>query len=329
MKTICYYHDDADGILSAALVNHFVDGEKVFVKSSYGMNIDFDIIGVCDTIYIVDFSFEPHLMDTLCVMSEKVIWIDHHASAIKAWDDYVSSMRVKYPKFPDMDGIREIGKSGCQLTEQYFYNSPNRNVTNHRINKPWKEGHNCSELVETIGTYDVWNKNNEDIPFDRAHKCMLGFIGRGLTPESEFLKECFSVEHPWSMVNELVDEGEIIKQYLDKFQNKKISKNAFETRVFGHSTIAVNTPLKGAAPLLEKFYEKNFDMMCVYFFNGKMWEYSFYTEKEDVNCAVVARSMAKDDTGIGGGHKKAAGCVLKRNLFDNTMKTASDIAIYD
>ena len=28
MKTICYHHDDADGILSAALVNYYVKGEK-------------------------------------------------------------------------------------------------------------------------------------------------------------------------------------------------------------------------------------------------------------------------------------------------------------
>lgn len=32
MKTIYYYHNDADGVLSAALVNHFVGGEADSLK---------------------------------------------------------------------------------------------------------------------------------------------------------------------------------------------------------------------------------------------------------------------------------------------------------
>ena len=34
MKTICYHPDDADGILSAAIVNYYVKGEKTFISSS-------------------------------------------------------------------------------------------------------------------------------------------------------------------------------------------------------------------------------------------------------------------------------------------------------
>lgn len=325
MKTICYYHDDADGILSAALVNYYVKGEKKFISSSYGMEINWEDIGLDDTVYIVDFSFSPHDMDKLCLVAENVIWIDHHVSAINDWETHLKSMREKFPGYKDIDGLRKVGVAGCQLTEQFFYNLPNKNSINNRINKPWTKGSDCSELVETIGTYDVWNKENPNVSFDRAYKCMLGFIGRFTSPESEGLIDFFMVEHPWSMVEDLYEEGRCIDRYLNGFQNKKITKNAFETKLFGKKAIVVNTPLKGSGPLIDIYNDGNYDIMCVFFFNGKYWEYSFYTEKENINCAYICKNLAKDDTKIGGGHKKAAGCSLTYNLFSNGFSTFGNI----
>jgi oligoribonuclease NrnB/cAMP/cGMP phosphodiesterase (DHH superfamily) len=325
MKTICYHHDDADGILSAALVNYYVKGEKKFIKSSYGMEIKWEDIGVDDTVYIVDFSFPTHEMDKLCLVAEKVIWIDHHVSAIEAWDKHLEAMRKKFPEYKDIDGVREVGIAACQLTEQYFYKQPNNNLLNHRINKPWREDCDCSELVETIGTFDVWNKCNEHIKFDKAYKCMLGLIAKHNSPEDLFFTEYFTGRYPWSMVKELVNDGSVVQSYLENFQNEKINKNAFETKLFGKKAIVVNTPLKGSGPLIDIYNNGGYDIMCVFFFNGKYWEYSFYTEKEDINCAYICKNLAKDDTKIGGGHKKAAGCSLTYNLFSNGFSTFENI----
>lgn len=319
MKTICYHHDDADGILSAALVNYYVKGEKKFISSSYGMEINWEDIGLDDTVYIVDFSFPPHEMDKLCLLAEKVIWIDHHVSAINDWDKHLKIMREKFPQYKDIDGLRKIGVAGCQLTEQYFYNSPNKNITKHQVNKPWITGAVGSELVETIGTYDVWNKENPRVSFDRAYKCMLGFLSRFATPESEGLDDFFMIEDTWLMVENLVNDGDAIDKYLKNFQNEKIAKHAFETKLFGKKALVANLPLKGSAPLIDKYKEGDFDIMCVFSYNGRMWEYSFYTEKDNVNCAYICQNLAKDDTKIGGGHRKAAGCTLTYNLFNERL----------
>jgi oligoribonuclease NrnB/cAMP/cGMP phosphodiesterase (DHH superfamily) len=325
MRTICYHHVDADGILSAALVNYYVKGEKKFIKSSYGMEINWEDIGLDDTVYIVDFSFSPHDMDKLCLVAENVIWIDHHVSAINDWEAHLKSMREKFPGYKDVDGLRKVGVAGCQLTEQFFYNLPNKNSINHRINKPWTKGSDCSELVETIGTYDVWNKENPNVSFDRAYKCMLGLIAKYNNPEDPFFTGYFLEPHPWSMVEDLVDYGSVVQSYLENFQNEKINKNAFETKLFGKKAIVVNTPLKGSGPLIDIYNNGNYDIMCVFFFNGKYWEYSFYTEKENINCAYICKNLAKDDTKIGGGHKKAAGCSLTYNLFSNGFSTFGNI----
>ena len=325
MKTVCFYHDDADGILSGALVNHFVSGEKVFIKSTYGMDINWELIGLDDTIYIVDFSFHPIEMDELCLIAKNVIWIDHHLSSINAWDEHLKEMRRKFPKFKDIDGIRKVGLAGCQLTEQYFRNSPKENSTNHRIDEILSYSKNGFELVETIGTYDVWNKNNPRVPFERAYQCMLGFVSNFNSPESGLLESLIKAESPMITVDSLVIEGICIEKYLNNFQNDKISKHAFETKLFGKRALVVNLPLKGSAPLIERYKKEGFDLMCVFFFNGKTWEYSFYTEKDDINCAYICKNLAKYDTNIGGGHKKAAGCTLTYNLFNNGFFKAENI----
>lgn len=323
---ICYYHNDADGIISGALVNYFLKGKKKFIKAEYGMKIDWEMIGTSDSVFVVDFSFPPHEMEKLCLLAENVVWIDHHVSAIKDWEDNVSSMKNVFPDYDgNIDGIRKIGESGCQLTEQYFAEKFLKNGI-----PQWHNDSVNSKLVEMIGTYDVWNKENEYVNFDDAYQCMLGVLERGYTPESEDLKIYFDnvYDHDISPIADinftdvLVYEGNIVKKYLERFQNEKISRKSFETSLFGKRAIAVNTPLKGAAPLLEKYYEGNFDIMCVYFFNGKMWEYSFYTEKDSIDCSMIARSLSKDDTKIGGGHRKAAGCTLTKNLFNNRISLA-------
>lgn len=315
MRTICYYHGDADGILSGALVNFFVKGEKIFIEADYGMIIDWDHIRPDDEIYIVDFSFNPYDMEKLCLVANKVVWIDHHVSAINAWDKHFKIMREKYPEYKGIDGIRIVGVAGCQLTEAYF-----------------NEGD--SKLVAAIGVYDTWNKDNKMVDFDTARKCSLGFIGNGYHPESEDLRLYFSFAYTGeickdiadkSLVEKLIYEGGIIEKYLTNFQNEKMKDNAFEARVFGYRTLVLNTPLRGSAPLMERYEREDFDMMCVFFFDGNFWKYSFYTEKQGVDCSVVARGLAKDDTKIGGGHRGAAGCSLTWNLFDNQLKRALEL----
>ena len=324
MKTICYYHNDADGILSAAIVNHNVEGKKVFIKSDYGIKIDWELIEPDDVVYIVDFSFPPYEMDTMCLAAEKVVWIDHHISAIKKWEEHLREMRLKYPDFPDIEGIRTVGISGCQNTELYF-----------RKDIPeWYNGSKNSRLVETIGTFDVWNKKNPYVSFDDAINCMLGMLERGLGPESEEFDLYFSLSYNAGnspiadvlLTDALIDDGKIVQKYLDNYQNKKISESAFETILFGKKTIAVNCLLSGSQPLQEKYREGCFDLMCVYHFDGKLWKYSFYTEKDNVDCSFIAISLAKDDTKIGGGHKKAAGCSLTKNIFDNRIPILEETA---
>ena len=44
---------------------------------------------------------------------------------------------------------------------------------------------------------------------------------------------------------------------------------------------------------------------------NNQWEYSFYSEKEDVECYKLAKSINPQ----GGGHKGVAGCVTDKFIF--------------
>ena len=57
---------------------------------------------------------------------------------------------------------------------------------------------------------------------------------------------------------------------------------------------------------------KDYDSVCTFFYAGNnQWEYSFYSEKEDVECYKLAKSINPQ----GGGHKGAAGCITDKFIF--------------
>ena len=57
---------------------------------------------------------------------------------------------------------------------------------------------------------------------------------------------------------------------------------------------------------------KDYDFVCTFFYAGNnQWEYSFYSEKEDVECYKLAKSINPQ----GGGHKGAAGCITDKFIF--------------
>ena len=105
--------------------------------------------------------------------------------------------------------------------------------------------------METIGTYDVWNKEKSKCFIDRAYKCMLGLIAKYNNQKTRFFTGYFLEPHPWNMVEDLVDYGSVVQSYLENFQNEKINKNAFET-------VVVNT--LGSGPIFIMM------ILCVYSF---------------------------------------------------------------
>lgn len=70
-----------------------------------------------DTIYILDFSFDPESIEEICAIHKEVVWLDHHKSAIDAWD-------VDGRVVPDnLELVLDNSRSGTGITFDWFYSS--------------------------------------------------------------------------------------------------------------------------------------------------------------------------------------------------------------
>jgi hypothetical protein len=144
-QMIIYHHNDLDGKCAAAIVGkaaesgrmcEFVDGlgseSEIFYKYrevDYKDNPVFDKeVRIGELVVIVDFSFKPEKMAELLLLTDRIIWIDHHETAA----DYHYYNPNTGNQLINFDGIRDFSKeckkSGCELAWEYFFQIKPKNM---------------------------------------------------------------------------------------------------------------------------------------------------------------------------------------------------------
>ena len=88
---IIVHHNDADGLCAAALVRMYHESnghidkqypEITFVERCHLPVTDFINPQMGEVVYIVDYSLSPAEMEHILNVTNNVVWIDHHISAI-------------------------------------------------------------------------------------------------------------------------------------------------------------------------------------------------------------------------------------------------------
>ncbi len=90
----CFYHTDMDGHCAGAIVYKFYKLDRDYTKETgeeceflpinYKDDFPFDKIRRNETVIIVDFSLQkPGEFDKLLQITDLIIWIDHHKTAIE------------------------------------------------------------------------------------------------------------------------------------------------------------------------------------------------------------------------------------------------------
>lgn len=122
-NTICIYHGNcADGFTSAWVVRK-AKGEDVEFHAGFYKDPPPDVTG--KVVYIVDFSYPPDVMKDIVAKAAHVSHIDHHATAIKAMEDFSDR---KFYKFYSEDN----SQSGAMLTWLFFFpTTPIPNIIKH------------------------------------------------------------------------------------------------------------------------------------------------------------------------------------------------------
>jgi len=282
-----YFHSaDLDGMCSGAIVKYkYPDAELIGIN--YGQQIDYDKILENEIIIMVDFSLQP--FDEMIKLAQKVrmdklIWIDHHKSAIEdAKETLLTHNDITVDFNGICPGIRIVGFAGCELTWNYFF--PDQEMP---------------EAIRLLGRYDVWDHSDVNtLPFQ------MGIRLEDTWPENQSMWSDYFSKFSDDLVKDTIKDGKLILKY-QKQENEKYSKScAFEAEFGGYKAICINKLLTNSQ-LFDSVYDPNkHDIMITFGLrkNG-LWTMSFYTTKEDVDVSELARKFG------GGGHRQASGATF-------------------
>jgi len=127
----CIYHADADGILSAVLINQVLPrvlggfSKDYYIPAQYDRSEHYDTlisnVEEGDTVYVVDFSLEEEQYIKLAELGVVVVTIDHHKHKIEKLRELeclkVKSSNQDQPKHHKF--ILDETLSGCELVRKH------------------------------------------------------------------------------------------------------------------------------------------------------------------------------------------------------------------
>lgn len=324
-KFIIFHHNDHDGIVSASIIikellTDMCEYEERFLYSKddiktfsvdYTVDLknlvkDYDLSD--STLYFLDYSFssknnQKWLLE-LIDNNVDVVWIDHHKSSI--------DLCANNPKFDKINGIRCEYGSGAMLCyldvavglpiRRYFYS--NKGCFGEAVRDM-----NPNRFIRLIDDYDRWAKKYEDsnyfhygcqLPSDPLDDLIINGYLNNNKSETDRSKTVSDI-----IVDNAIKNGIMIMNY-QAFEDKEFHINMysfeFSINVCGKSYKCLAINRKGNSIMFgDKIYE--YDIVCPFYFNGQKWTYSLFTDKDDIDCQVIAKLLG------GGGHQKAAGFV--------------------
>lgn len=264
----CFYHSaDLDGHCSGAIVKMaFPKCELIGIN--YGDKFPWEDIRIEETVFMVDFSLQP-FGDMLRLAQQcELIWIDHHKSAIE---------EAHKVGFLARQQILEDGIGACALVWDHCF-----------------PGQDRPKFVKLLAEYDVWNHTNTwTLPFQWGMRLKVT-----LPDKSPGLWD--SLQRIENVVR-IVDEGNIVLQYVAQDNRKYLDACGFDTELDGLRCIAINRMLTNSQMFDSAWDPKKYDAMLTFGFRKGQWTVSLYSTKDDVDVSVIAKNRG------GGGHKGAAG----------------------
>ena len=271
---ICYYHNhDLDGFCCGAIMRRKFPNAQ-FVGYDYGQPFE-QVVG--EEIVMADVSLPMVTMLKVAQASNyRFTWIDHHASAIKDYQDFFGATETP------INAVLQDGIAACEIAWKYFF--------------PDEE---MPLAVKLLGEYDTWRNQNAHIwetmilPFQYGMRQICNSLE---TFPMYLLESAIHIEVP-----KITEKGALILSYQAQQDEMSCRLAAFEKTFKGLRAICLNTGTRNSQTFKSVWDESKHDIMLPFSFNGKKWTFSIYTTKDEIDCSVLAKEMG------GGGHRKAAG----------------------
>lgn len=271
-----FHHNDADGRCAAAIVGYAFQGKAKslqYVEVDYSHEVDFTTILPDSHVFIVDYSFDPDVLRELLSITERVIWIDHHKTAIEKSKGF------------NIAGVRSDDKAACELTWEYFFP---KGSTRYKP-KP--------QIVKLIGDRDTWAWKYGD----RTRYCHEGLLSVNHDPDQQAFWYHLFEDGRGIAINALMQDGEVVWRYKRGY-NRDLMKNSYLASFEGHTCLVLNTQRPNSeifdcAP--EYVPMSRAEILIGFFYSGVKWTISMYSKSVDVSEIAKRRG--------GGGHVGAAG----------------------
>jgi oligoribonuclease NrnB/cAMP/cGMP phosphodiesterase (DHH superfamily) len=288
-----FYHADLDGECAAAVVNWWSKGLSetfyglpIFWAIDYKDEFPFDAVREGEEVFILDFSLQQlGDWDRLFATGAKIVWIDHHKTAIEAAD--------ADPRLRRLEGVRREGRgAGCELTWLHFF-----------------PGQPEPLAVALVGDYDTWTFEYGDRT--RNFKAYMEAVCdtrplEGWNETWQYLipgaqgdgERPYWTQAKWASA---LDTGAALLRARARDAENSVSSWAFEVDFEGLRGIAINR--RGINSDFFASVAADYDLLLPFVFDGRQWTVSLYRggRQPDLDCSAIAKRHG------GGGHPGASG----------------------
>lgn len=289
MNLIITHSADNDGKLSELLLAHAIDNGSNTVYFPWDYNLPWtwtkeQLLGF-DIIYMADISHDILLDPDL---KDKIIWIDHHKTAI---DKYTLGHL----------GLRIDGVAACRLVHLWITSSlaalpPTTVKEFNEIIKTDTEPY----LVKLLGEHDVWN--HEDPNSWYAHYGYT-YLLEEFTRSSDHTVDLYS--KLTRLESKVLEYGKVIHKYADSL-NKENYKLTYCTTIeldgVAYNLLTLNSLSRGSQQF-DYCAQEGYDGLMKWNETEDGYDFSLYHTKhnKNIDLSVIAKSFG------GGGHKGACG----------------------
>lgn len=278
-------HADLDGETAGAIVKQHHPEASVII-TNYNKPLRINKFKPGDIVYVVDFSLPKEVFEEIKRKNIRIIWIDHHKSAIDSLTEQGWSC----------EGIRDVNYSGAALTWMYF--------------NPDKGFEQAPDVVKLVNWYDLWQHDKDPRVRPLNYGMGLWDIRPGYVAGDLFWNKMFSIGTGDKLLNNAVEYGKIVQQYVEKLQTLLCQDLAYKTQITtptGIRNVMAMAVRPGNSSIFEKMDLTGIDatMTCQY----------FASNVQKYRCSVYSPDSVKQILDIaiqfgGGGHPTAAGFTL-------------------
>ncbi len=241
---LCFYHDDLDGRCAAAIA-HRAMGKGRFIAAHYHRRVATAAVKTGETVIIVDYSMPPDAMKIMRRRAGRLIWIDHHASALASGAG------------DDLEGYRESGRAACELAWRFFF-----------------PDFPLPRAVCLTADRDVWTWRYGE---ETAAFCE-GIRLEPHHPEAAVWRDLLADDR--SVLCKITRDGRICRRYQRALAAEFVGKYGFEAELEGHRCYAVNFNAFGSDVFGE--YYQRYPICVCFVFDGNRYNVTLYSQNMDV-----------------------------------------------